>query len=376
MEEYKYVRKTKTIDGRRFEAYGKDEKEALMKLADKISAAKRGEETVSGNMTVNAWYKQWKATYKDPKGLTEKSLGMYDEKYNKYIKPRIGTLKMKDVRDIHLQKIMNEQAGKSVSHAKKVRMVLQEMFKRARQSRIIIYDPAETLELPKTTEGKRRSITDEERAAILEVAKTHRSGLWILTLLYTGMRPGETAALVWNDIDFTNKEIRVHAAKESGSQKIKKPKTEAGTRTIPIHAELLPLLKEKKKGPFDPVFPTEAGNFQNENSLRRLWTGFKRALNIYMGAELKRNKIVEPVVASDLTPYCLRHTFATDCAKAGVPLETVRWLMGHSDISITANIYQHPNTETLRKGMEILDGTSKKNVGKTVGKENSETAQP
>ena len=45
------------------------------------------------------------------------------------------------------------------------------------------------------TEGRRRSITDQERAAILELAKTHRAGLWVLTLLYTGMRPGETAAL-------------------------------------------------------------------------------------------------------------------------------------------------------------------------------------
>lgn len=360
MAEYKYIKRSERYNGKKYEATGKTEKEALRKLADKIAAAKRGEETVNENMTVNAWYKQWKATYKDPKGLTAKSLGMYDEKYDKYIKPKIGSLKMKDVRDIHLQKIMNEQAGKSISHTKKVRMVLQEMFKRARQSRIIVYDPAETLELPKTTEGKRRSITEEERAAILEVAKTHRSGLWILTLLYTGMRPGETAALVWNDIDFDKNEIRVHAAKESGSKSIKTPKTDAGNRTIPIHAELLPLLKEKKKKPFDPVFPTGAGNFQNENSLRRLWTGFKRDLDIHMGAKVYRNQIIESVVAGDLTPYCLRHTFATDCAKAGVPLETVRWLMGHSDITITANIYQHPDTETLRKGIAILDGSAQK----------------
>lgn len=374
MAEYEYVRKTKTVNGRRFEAYGKDEKEALMKLSDKISAAKRGEETVNENMTVNAWYKQWKATYKDPKGLTAKSLGMYDEKYDKYIKPKIGSLKMKDVRDIHLQKIMNEQVGKSISHAKKVRMVLQEMFKRARQSRIIVFDPAETLELPKTTEGKRRSITDDERAAILEVAKTHRSGLWILTLLYTGMRPGETFSLTWADIDFANNEIHVRTAKESGSKNIKEPKTFAGTRDIPIHAELLPLLKERKGKDCNLVFPTGAGNMQNENSIRRLWTGFKRELDIYMGAKLYRNEIIEHAVADDLTPYCLRHTFATDCAKAGVPLETVRWLMGHSDIAITANIYQHPNTETLHKGMEILDGTAKKNVGKPVGNQNSENS--
>ena len=41
---------------------------------------------------------------------------------------------------------MNEQAGMSSSHAKKVRIVLQELFKRARQSRLITYDPAELLE--------------------------------------------------------------------------------------------------------------------------------------------------------------------------------------------------------------------------------------
>ena len=369
MPKYDYVRKTRMVNGKRYEAYGKTEPEALTKLAEKIAAAKRGEETVNENMLVSAWYKQWKAVYKDHKGLTPKSLGMYDEKYNKYIKPKIGSMKMKDVRDIHLQKILNEEAGKSTSHVKKIRLVLQEMFKRARQSRIILFDPAETLEMPRTSEKKRRSITEEERTAILEVAKTHRSGLWIMTLLYTGMRPGETAALVWNDIDFQNNEIRIHAAKESGSNAIKAPKTEAGIRTIPIHSELRPLLEANKGKPFDPVFKTGAGNPQNENSLRRLWTGFKRDLDIHMGAELERNKIIVSKVAPDLTPYCLRHTFATDCAKAGVPLETVRWLMGHSDISITANIYQHPNTQSLHTGISILDGTA----GKGVGKEERET---
>jgi hypothetical protein len=114
--------------------------------------------------------------YKKPKGLTEKSLKMYDEKYNNHIKPRIGTMKMKDVKDVHLQKIMNAQAGMSESHAKKIRIVLQEMFKRARISRIIVYDPAEILELPQTTKGRRRAVTDEERRAIEAVAKEHPAG--------------------------------------------------------------------------------------------------------------------------------------------------------------------------------------------------------
>lgn len=358
MQKYDYFVKSKRYNGKKYVVRGKTEEEATERLYAKIEAAKRGEETVGGYMTVNAWFTQWMEIYKRPKGMTEKSLGMYEEKYKKYIKPRIGHLKLKDVKDIQLQRIMNEQAGMSASHVKKVRMVLQQMFKRARQSRLIVYDPAELLELPKYTQGERRSVTEEERSAILEVAKTHRSGLWILTLLYTGMRPGETAALMWKDVDFSNNEIHVRAARESGAtENIKAPKTKAGVRDIPIHAELLPHLKAAKGPANTPVFPTQKGNRQNENSLRRLWTGFRRDLDIHMGATVRRNKIIQSVIAEDLTPYCLRHTFCTDLQKAGVPLNVAKELMGHADIQTTANIYTHRDTDTLHRGISLLDGT-------------------
>lgn len=356
--EYKYIRKTARYNGKKYEATGKTELEALQKLAEKLAAAKRGEETVGGSMTVDAWYKEWKALYKEPKGLTAKSLRMYDGQYKNYIKPRVGHLKLRDVRDVHLQRILNEQAGKSSSHAKKLRMVMQEMFKRARQSRLIPFDPAELLELPATTTGGRRTITEEERAAILAVAESHRAGLWVLTLLYTGMRPGETAALMWSDVDFERNEIHVHAAKESGSKDIKAPKTAAGIRDIPIHAALLPKLRAARGKPFTPVFPTQAGNRQSEDSLRRMWKSFRRDLDIYMGAEVYRNQIIVSVLPSDLSPYCLRHTFCTDLQRAGVPINVAKELMGHADIQTTANIYTHRDQGTLHGSMALLDGSA------------------
>ena len=357
---YDYVRKTKYFNGKKYEATGKTEQEALMKLADKISAAKSGTDTIGGSLTVSQWFDRWMDAYKRNKGLTEKSVGMYDEKFNNHIKPYIGSMKMRDVREVHLQQIVNAAGSKSESHVKKVRLVLQEMFKRARISRVIPYDPAEELELPKSKKGLRRSITDEERSAIIEVAKTHRSGFWIMMLLYTGMRPGETAALKWSDIDMKEGFIFVSSAKESGTHNtIKSPKTEAGIRKIPIHKELIPWLESAPKHPSGYVFVTGEGNRQNENSLRRLWTGFKRALDIYMGAELDRNKIVKHKVAPDLVPYCLRHTFCTDMEKAGVPINIAKEIMGHEDISTTAKIYTHKNDEAIVRGMQILDGTAK-----------------
>ena len=347
-----YIRKTARWNGKKYEATGKTELEAMTKLAEKLAAAKRGEAEVSGSMTVSSWYKQWIDLYKKPKGLTEKSLKMYDEKFNGYIRPAIGHMKLKDVKDVHLQRILNSQAGCSASHVKKIRMVLQEMFKRARQSRLIPYDPAELLELPTVKQGRRRSITEEERAAILAVAARHRAGLWVLTLLYTGMRPGETAALTWSDVDFDHNEIHVHAAKESGSRAIKGPKTASGVRDIPIHAALLPRLLEAKGKPFSLVFPTKAGTVQNESSMRRMWNSFISGVE----AELGRP-------AEGLTPYCLRHTFCTDLQRAGVPINVAKELMGHADIQTTANIYTHRDSETLHSGIALLDGTGGKDGG-------------
>ena len=347
-----YIRKTARWNGKKYEATGKTELEAMTKLAEKLAAAKRGEDLVSGSMTVSAWYKQWIDLYKKPKGLTEKSLKMYDEKFNGYIRPAIGHMKLKDVKDVHLQRILNSQAGRSASHVKKIRMVLQEMFKRARQSRLIPYDPAELLGLPTVKQGRRRSITEEERAAILAVAARHRAGLWVLTLLYTGMRPGETAALTWSDVDFDHNEIHVHAAKESGSRAIKGPKTASGVRDIPIHAALLPRLLAAKGKPFSLVFPTKAGTVQNESSMRRMWNSF------ISGVEEKLGRPAE-----GLTPYCLRHTFCTDLQRAGVPINVAKELMGHADIQTTANIYTHRDSETLHSGIALLDGTGGKDGG-------------
>lgn len=358
-----YIRKTARWNGKKYEATGKTELEAMTKLAEKLAAAKRGEDLVSGSMTVSAWYKQWIDLYKKPKGLTEKSLKMYDEKFNGYIRPAIGHMKLKDVKDVHLQRILNSQAGRSASHVKKIRMVLQEMFKRARQSRLIPYDPAELLELPTVKQGRRRSITEEERAAILAVAERHRAGLWILTLLYTGMRPGETAALTWSDVDFDHNEIHVHAAKESGTRTIKGPKTDSGVRDIPIHAALLPRLLAARGKPFSPVFPTKAGTIQSESSMRRMWNSFRTELDLQLGAKTKDGKIVESVVADDLTPYCLRHTFCTDLQRAGVPINNAKELMGHADIQTTANIYTHRDNTTLHNSIALLDGSGGKPGG-------------
>ena len=99
----------------------------------------------------------------------------------------------------------------------------------------------------------------------------------------------------------------------------------------------------------------------DDATLHRRWKAFIRELDIHMGAEAYRNKIIKSMVSSDLTPYCLRHTFCTDLQKAGVALNVAKELMGHSDVSVTANIYTHKDNGVLHAGIALLeDGGNEK----------------
>ena len=134
-KKYEYVRKTFTWDGKRYDVKGKTIEEVYKKIAKMKVSLERGEIVINANTTVDHWFKEWVETYKKAAGLTPKSLKMYDEKYRNYIQPVIGAMKLRDVREIHLQKILNDQAGRSYSHVSKIRLVLKEMFSRARKNK-------------------------------------------------------------------------------------------------------------------------------------------------------------------------------------------------------------------------------------------------
>jgi integrase len=232
--------------------------------------------------------------------------------------------------------------------------------------------------MPLNTQNKRRSITEIERRWILTLAETHHAGLWVRMMLYCGLRPGEIIALQWRDIDFKKKLVKITKAKESGKNDIKEPKTEAGNRNVPIPDILLADLKLKKGDPFQPVF-TQLTNDRphTEASFYCAWGNFIREMNIANGAKVYRNQIKISVVAPDLSPYCLRHTFCTDLEAAGVPINVAKYLMGHSDISVTANIYTHTTDKVIAAAAEKMNSAANgdgANIGATSNEDKETTA--
>ena len=362
-----YFHKNFTYEGRRYHISAPTEKALMIKYGKMLQQLADGSLTINQNSTVSHWADIWLETYKAG-NMTPKSFLTYRQKLDGYILPAIGRMKMKDVREPHLQRILNDERDRSFSHVSKLRMVIRSMFARAYSAGIINRDPAANLELPRTTKGTHRSITAQERAAILAVADRgeHNGCLWVKLLLFCGLRPGEAAALQWRDVDLENAILHIQRAKESGSSTIKTPKTGAGVRDVPIPAHLLADLRKARRGPFEPVLhqAKDVRKPHTESSARTMWHSFKRLVDIEMGAQLFRNQVIQHGEPDELwetlTPYCLRHTYCTDLQNAGVPINVAKYLMGHSDISMTANIYTHTTEETVQQAADLINGAAQR----------------
>ena len=67
-----------------------------------------------------------------------------------------------------------------------------------------------------------------------------------------------------------------------------------------------------------------------------------------MGAKTYRNALIPPLpLADDLEPYCLRHEYCTELARRGIDIRIAQKLMGHSTITLTANIYTNLQSSDL-----------------------------
>lgn len=128
-----YFRHSFYHNGKQYYARGKTMAEAIKKATLKQTALENGEIGISQNMNVDRWCYEWLETYK--KGtVTDKSYANYKRYIDNLIVPEIGNMQLKNVRDIHLQKILNTRQGYSKSDTVKLRNTIQAIFKRARIS--------------------------------------------------------------------------------------------------------------------------------------------------------------------------------------------------------------------------------------------------
>ena len=170
---------------------------------------------------------------------------------------------------------------------------------------------------------------------------------YVILIIYTGLRIGELMALTWNDIDFENKTLSVNKSRAKGkidgkiTLYVKDPKSESGTRIIPLSDRALYALQRIKEcSSSDSDTNLIVTNTSSESNITRT---INRML-FRAGCETEKCGL-----------HALRHTFGSLLLEKGVDLKTISYLLGHSDITVTANIYLHITREKAINSIEVLN---------------------
>lgn len=131
-------------------------------------------------------------------------------------------------------------------------------------------------------------------------------------------------------------------------------KSDAGERTIPIVPALRQRLAEHRtqypSGRGEPAFPTRNGTRQHPDNIRaRILAPIRERANEQLGTE-------GLLTIGHMTPHTLRRTFASILAVCDVPPRRAKYLMGHTDPTLTLAVYQQ--VLDMGKGaVEILEQT-------------------
>lgn len=148
----------------------------------------------------------------------------------------------------------------------------------------------------------------------------------VLVSLNTGMRRGELFDLKWSAVNFDTKTITVAGATTKTSD----------TRHIPMNKETIGVLeawkKQMSKSPY--VFPGQGGG--RFEDVKSAWL-----------------KLLERAQIDGFRWHDMRHDFASRLVMAGVPLNTVRDLLGHADIKMTLR-YAHLAPGTKAAAVELI----------------------
>ena len=207
----------------------------------------------------------------------------------------------------------------------------------------------------------RDAITRKEEKAFLEFVKNDKhycqyyDGMYIL--FKTGMRISEFVGLTLSDVDLKNKTVTIdHQLQRIGTMVyIETPKTEAGKRMIPISDDVCDcfrrIIENRKKKKIEPVIDGYSGFLSfDKNGNPRLALHWEK---YFQHAVEKHNKIYKKQL-SNITPHVCRHTYCSNMAKSGMNPKTLQYLMGHSDISVTLNVYSHIKFEDAQEELHNI----------------------
>lgn len=255
----------------------------------------------------------------------------------------LGTLKLPDVRRMHLQLLINNAIDKPRT-CQQIELTFKQIIQCAVDDKYLpataVKDICSKVDLPKYTAAKKRPLTPEEIKAIRAADFTPMEKTFVLLLYGCGLRRGEALALKRFDIDLKRSILTVRQAVEfvGNDSSLKTTKSDNGRRIVPIppflHVHLVMYLPTLS-GDF-LVHNIRGGGLMTKSAYRRMWGSILDKINRAAGGtdELR--------VIFGLTAHIFRHNYCTNlCYQIpAISTKKIAELLGDTE-EMVIKVYSH-----------------------------------
>lgn len=334
--------------------FARTQAEARDKLRDLQAEARAGVIGAKG-MTVAEFLKDWLANVLPARGVTPATIANYSAVLNGHVIPCIGTKKLEQLRAEHVETALRKMAdaGKSRNTMRVAKTVLAQALTHAERRDLVMRNAARLAVLPTGPKKEPRSLTADEARALLQAVKGHRLEAAVVTMLGLGLRPGEVLGLSWEAVDLDSRRLTIAQAlrRAPGRNYLGAPKTPKSRRTLDLPDLVVDALVAH--GARQAIERAEAGDLWEDQGLV-----FPSVRGTLMDPRNFRRQI-EPLATSagikDFHPHLLRHTATSLLSDAGVPLEQIADLLGHSTTSMTEGVYRHPVSASVNAHVTAVD---------------------
>lgn len=324
-------------------------KSQARKWADEMEVAK-DDNLISAKDPVFAdYYDKWYQRYKAP-GKSRGTQNRYKHT-GKLIKAYFGNIRLSKITRGDYQDFMNKY-GKD--HAKetvrKVHYEIRTSIKDAISEGLLHNNFTDRINLTWNDTQTRKieylnfkQLQAFKKSLLDGINPRYTSRYMLLTIIYTGMRPGEIRVLTWNDIDFKNKTININKSWNYDNRNIKdydsdeingSTKNYSSTRVIKVDQKLLDILQQLKVNNHKHIFIDQQGTIPTSNAVDYVLRERLNKLGIH-----KKN----------FHFHSLRHTHVAMLLFKGVGLYSVSKRLGHASIITTAKTYAYFMDELKQK---------------------------
>jgi len=248
-----------------------------------------------------SWYRRESGSELDPSAISRLDLAEWRRDLQTRLRPSTVNLRVRQVRGI---------------------------LTWAASEGLVRENPAKGLRSVPEGEATIRTLSRRTVAAVLREARHSPRDTALITLLaQTGLRISEALALTWGDVEIRERSGQVVVRQGKGGKR----------RAVPLNLTARQALASWREAQGETpglVFPVTA-------------RGFEKALTRYARRARVEGKV---------TPHMFRHTFAKGLVDAGVSLDRVAALAGHSSLNTTAR-YTKPTARDLEQAVDKLDWT-------------------